>query len=90
MSVETKPVESTTKQSAEDKASSSLEHLAPSVKESMGKVKDYAPFLYNIGSRAFFGAAWGGLFGLLFFSKMRMRSFSVLYGAGFGLGMCAP
>ena len=43
-----------------------------------------------MGSRAFYGAAWGGLFGLLFFKRGHMRKFSVIYGAGFGLGMCAP
>jgi len=33
---------------------------------------------------------WGGAFGLVFFRSSSMRKFSVLYGAGFGLGMCAP
>ena len=63
---------------------------APIVTESLSQFKDYAPFIYNVGSRAFYGAAWGGLFGLLLFKRGYMRKFSVLYGAGFGLGMCAP
>ena len=36
------------------------------------------------------GAAWGGLFGLLIFRRRSMFKFSALYGAGFGIGMCAP
>ena len=59
-------------------------------KSGLKKVESYTPFLYGIGSRVVVGAAWGGAFGLLFFSSRFSRKFSLLYGAGFGLGMCAP
>jgi len=36
------------------------------------------------------GVFWGALFGLVFFRTYRWRKFSAIYGAGFGLGMCAP
>jgi len=58
--------------------------------ESISMIQDYSPFIYNVGSRALCGAAMGGVFGLVFFSRTSMRKASVLYGAGFGLGMCAP
>ena len=81
------PVEPLENKSAETAVE---EFKPPNVNESLGKFKDYAPFIYNVGSRAFYGAAWGGLFGLVFFRSTRMKKFSVIYGAGFGLGMCAP
>ena len=48
---------------------------------------DTSPFLYTLGSRAAKGGAVGFFFGLVCFSSARMRKFSTLYGAGFGLGM---
>ena len=54
------------------------------------QAKDYSPFLFGIGKRALVGAAWGGLFSLIVFRKRSLRKASVLYGAGFGLGMSAP
>lgn len=62
----------------------------PSFSEGLRSFQDYAPFIYNVGSRACYGAAWGGLFGLVFFRGASSRKFCVIYGAGFGLGMCAP
>ena len=61
-----------------------------SVWEGLGSFEAYSPFVYGVGKRAVVGAAWGGLFGLVFLRKASWRKFSVLYGAGFGLGMCAP
>ena len=52
--------------------------------------KDYSPFLASMCLRAGHGAFYGGLFGLIIFRRMRWGKFSALYGAGFGLGMCAP
>ena len=43
-----------------------------------------------MGYRAGTGALWGGFFGLICFRSFRWHKFSILYGAGFGLGMCAP
>ena len=48
---------------------------------------DATPFLYTLGARALKGGAFGLGFGLLCFSSRSMRRFSVLYGAGVGLGM---
>jgi len=60
------------------------------VAESLSTFKDYSPFIYGVGKRTLIGGAWGGVFGLIFFSSLKMRKMSVFYGAGFGLGMCAP
>ena len=48
---------------------------------------DTSPFLYTMGARAVKGGACGLAVGLLCFSSPKMRRFSVLYGAGFGIGM---
>ena len=60
------------------------------MKKGLASAKEYSPFLYGVGRRAMIGAAWGGLFGLLIFRRRSMFKFSALYGAGFGIGMCAP
>ena len=48
---------------------------------------DTSPFLYTLGARAAKGGACGLFVGMICFSSPRMRRFSTLYGAGFGIGM---
>ena len=68
----------------------SMESVQSQFKGALSSAKDYSPFLFGLGKRALVGAAWGGLFGFIVFRGKAWRKASVLYGAGFGLGMCAP
>ena len=68
----------------------SIESVQSQFKGALSQTKDYSPFLFGLGKRALVGAAWGGLFGFIVFRGKAWRKASVLYGAGFGLGMCAP
>ena len=67
-----------------------LQAMRIQINSGLSNCQSYSPFLYGVGRRALVGAAWGGVFGLLFFSRTSWRKFSMLYGAGFGIGMCAP
>ena len=67
-----------------------MKQITEPVNQGIVRFEEYSPFLFGVGKRALVGAAWGGAFGLVFFRRASWRKFSVLYGAGFGLGMSAP
>ena len=89
----TQPNEPEQKKDSKVEEESVMEHLKAArmqIDSGLSSCQSYSPFLYGVGRRALVGAAWGGAFGLLFFSRSSWRKFSMLYGAGFGIGMCAP
>ena len=49
--------------------------------------RETAPFVWDLGSRVFKGAAIGYTVGLVFFKAPRARRFFMYYGAGLGIGM---